>query len=149
MSDAVLIALVLQLAATSWMCGVILVVHRLVYPTFARVTAADWRVHHDTHTSRITPIVLPAMAAELATAIWLLVERPPQLATGWLVLGVALVALTWAVTVSVSLREHTRLGRDHDAASIQSLLRADLVRAVAWLARMPLAAGMLLVALTS
>ena len=149
MSDAGLVVLVAQLAATAWMCGVILVVHRLVYPTFQRIDGAAWRAHHDTHSSRITPIVLPAMLVELASAAWLVVVRPEQLATAWLVVGLALALTTWGVTISVSLREHTRLGLGHDPASIDTLLRANRIRAAAWLLRLPLATGLLLTAIVA
>lgn len=61
-----------NLAATLTMFGVIWLVQLVHYPLFAGVGADGFTAYEATHQTRITWIVFPAMALELATAAWTL-----------------------------------------------------------------------------
>ena len=145
MGDAQLLELVLavQLAASGVMLGTIWIVQRLVYPTFATIPEHAWREHHDTHSSRITPIVLPAMAIELAAATWLAIARPPGLPTGLIVANVALAAVTWALTAHISARRHMPLGSSYDPVMCARLVSTNRARTLVWSIRVPVCVALM------
>ena len=55
---------------TLYLVGVIWLVQLLVYPSMANVGADGYAAYHNLHTSRITPVVAPAMIIKLLTAIF-------------------------------------------------------------------------------
>jgi hypothetical protein len=63
--------------------------------------------------------------------------------------GLALIAAIWLSTFFVQVPLHGRLARDgHSAAVVDSLVRSNWIRTIAWTARAILAAWMLRVAVT-
>ena len=140
MGDGQVLDLVLavQLAASGTMLGAIWIVQRLVYPAFATIPEARWRDHHDMHSSRITPIVLPAMAIELVAALWLAIVRPPGLPAGLVVANVALALVTWAMTAHIAARRHTPLGLSYDPVQCERLVSANRARTFVWSIRVPI-----------
>ena len=58
-------------ATTLYLVGLIWIVQSLVYPSMGLVGADGYAAYHNLHTSRITPVVAPAMIVELVTAIYL------------------------------------------------------------------------------
>ena len=54
----------LRVGSTLYLVGVIWVVQILHYPLLANVGANGYVAYHNLHTSRITPVVAPAMIAD-------------------------------------------------------------------------------------
>ena len=54
----------LHVGATLYLVGVIWIVQILHYPLLAGVGVEGYPAYHNLHTSRITPVVAPAMIAE-------------------------------------------------------------------------------------
>lgn len=127
--------LLVNLAATLFMTGLIWFVQVVHYPLFASVGRDAFRAYHAAHAGRTTAIVLPVMAVELCTAVLLAIARPPGVpaAAAWGAL--ALVLLVWASTGLLQVPRHQQLGRGFDAAAIHSLGAGNWVRTVAWSAR--------------
>lgn len=144
--EALDVLLALQLAASGVMLGVIWVVQLLVYPTFCTVSAEAWRTHHDSHSARITPIVLPAMAIELLAATLLAISRPAALPTSLVAANLVLAVATWVMTAYVAWRFHGPLGRAHDATTCARLVRANWGRTIVWSARVPVCVLLVLAA---
>ncbi|MBU6222732.1 MAG: hypothetical protein KGR24_08285 [Planctomycetes bacterium] len=144
------VVLLAQSIASGAMCGLIWFVQIVHYPLFAAITGAGSREHATENQRRTSPVVIPFMAVELATAVAVAVWPPTGVGRGPASVGLALVAVIWLSTFFVQVPLHGRLAREgHSAAVVGSLVRSNWIRTIAWTARAILAAWMLRVAVTS
>ena len=125
----------LHLLATLAMLGAIWIVQIVHYPLFAGVGEAGWQAYEASHQSRITLVVGPLMVLELATAVWLVFDRPDALPAWSVVLGAALVGVIWASTAFVQVPLHTALGGTFDGDAHARLVATNWLRTAAWTAR--------------
>ena len=134
--------LVIHLVAVALLTGVGWVVQLVVYPAFRLVGPDEWAAYHAAHRRAITLVVgLPWMVQAVSTVALLL--DPPG---GRLVAAVFLAALgvvTVAATVAVAVPAHDRLTALHRDRDLTVLLRANLVRTLAWTGSTALTAVML------
>lgn len=129
------LTLVIQVAATWAMTGIIWFVQLVQYPSFARVDAESFAGFHAFHSSAISIIVAPLMILEALTAL-AFVWTPLRVQTPWQVwLGVGLVALIWASTFILQVPMHKRLGAGFEQSAWHFLVRSNWVRTIAWSAR--------------
>ncbi len=126
--------LLLDIAATLYIWGVIWTVQVIHYPLFARVGAAGWAAYHGAHTRQMTAVVPPTMVTELGASGLLALARPARLSPGLLWLGFALAISTWAVTFFVSVPLHDALSRGFDQAAIARLVATNWLRTTFWTA---------------
>jgi hypothetical protein len=127
--------LLVNLAATLVMVGVIWVVQIVHYPLFGRVGATSFAVYGLEHARRITYVVGPPMIVEAVTALLLLAVRPEGITLRQVWVGVALVVAVWASTFFVQVPLHNTLGGGFDDAAHRSLVLTNWVRTLAWTAR--------------
>ncbi len=127
--------LLVQLATTLPLVGLIWFVQVVAYPLFARVAAADFPAYHRAHSRLITFVVAPLMLGELlgATAwlCWPLDDVP--LPVAWV--GAALAVIAWIVTMFVSVPRHNVLARGFDARACDVLIVTNWIRTAAWTVR--------------
>ena len=127
--------LLVQLATTLPLVGLIWFVQVVAYPLFARVAPTDFPAYHEAHARLITYVVAPLMLVELfgtmAWLIWPLDEVPRAVA--WI--GAALAVTAWAVTIFVSVPQHTILAGGFDARAFDVLIATNWSRTVAWTVR--------------
>lgn len=137
--------LAVQAFAALYMTGVIWMCQIAHYPLFAEV-GDGMPAYQRRNRVRTTYVVGPAMLAELVAAAVLVVSRPEAIPawTAWL--GIALVAITWAVTVLLSVPAHERLSARYDEAALTRLVRTNWIRTAAWTGHGALALWMLVVA---
>ena len=124
--------LLVHVAATVFMVGVIWFVQIVHYPLFGRVGRdgfADYSVAH----SRLTGLLVgPPMLVEAATTVALVV-RPPQGVSSFLpMLGLLLLAVVWLSTAFLQSPRHGVLGRGFRSASHRSLVRSNWIRTACW-----------------
>ena len=125
----------LHVLSTLVMVGVIWVVQLVHYPLFANVGEAGWTEYSAGHQWRITLIVGPTMVLELATALWLVLDRPTAFPAWAVLLGAALVGVIWLATAAFSVPAHNALGVDFDASAHGRLVATNWIRTVAWTLR--------------
>ena len=126
--------LLLHMAVTWALVGLIWTVQLVQYPGLALVGGSELTAFHEHHSVRITWIVGPLMACELLTGLGLLWARPSGLSATLLGSGLALIALNWAWTAFVAVPLHKRLGgRVRQAQSKR--VATNWVRTAAWSAR--------------
>ena len=121
--------------STLVMVGVIWIVQVVHYPLFAGVGGAGWAAYEAEHQARITLVVGPTMLVELATAVWLVLDRPAALPAWAVVLGAALVGLIWASTAFLQVPLHGALGGAFDPAAHARLVATNWIRTAAWTVR--------------
>lgn len=124
-----------NLIATIFMTGVIWTVQIAHYPLLSRVGSDAFRPYMEDHNVLITYVVLPPMLIEAATAVLLLLLRPPQLPAWAAWLGLGLVAAIWLSTFFLQVPQHTILLRSFDESAYRLLVNTNWVRTAAWTAR--------------
>ena len=127
--------LLVNLAATLFMVGVIWFVQVVHYPLFARVGAGGFAAYSGAH-SRLTGLVVgPPMLAEAATSVALVLGPPPGVSPWLPAVGLALLAIIWLSTALLQSPRHRELGRGFDASAQRSLVASNWLRTACWSAR--------------
>jgi hypothetical protein len=121
--------------ATLYLVGVIWIVQVLHYPLLADVGANGYAKYHNRHTSRITPVVAPAMILELLTAIYFVFVSPERINAYYFWCGLALVLIIWISTFLVQVPLHEKLGAGFDNKVQRKLVRTNWIRTAAWTLR--------------
>lgn len=127
--------LLLHVAATWAMVGLIWFVQVVHYPMFALVGADGFARYEQVHAMRTTWVVAPLMLTELATGVLLVAVRPVALPQGALVAGLALLVVIRLSTAFLSVPRHTALAAGFDAAVHGALVTTNWVRTIAWTLR--------------
>lgn len=121
-------------AATWFMVGLHWFVQVVHYPLFAQVGEDRFTAFHAQHSSRTTLVVLPPMAVELATSLWLVVAPVAGTSRALAGVGLALAVLTWLSTGLLQVPRHAELGAGFDPVVHGRLVRSSWVRTAAWTA---------------
>ncbi|MBC8161397.1 MAG: hypothetical protein H7Z42_09275 [Roseiflexaceae bacterium] len=136
--------LLVGLAATLFMTGVIWVIQVVHYPLFAQVGSAQFGLYHTGHNARITLVVLLPMLIEALTALVLVVARPTGVPLWTALLGLALVGVIWGSTFLLQVPYHNQLATlagEESRAAIAGLVATNWLRTLAWTARSLLMLG--------
>jgi hypothetical protein len=134
--------LVVHLVAVAVLAGVGWVVQLVVYPAFRLVGPDEWARYHAGHERGITRVVgLPWLVQGFSTAA-LLLEPPGGDRRGVALLAV-LALVTVVATLAVAVPAHGRLAAARAGRDVTTLLRANLVRTLAWTGSTVLAAALL------
>ncbi|MFK7959418.1 MAG: hypothetical protein AB8G96_02755 [Phycisphaerales bacterium] len=144
MDRAALGSLLLQLAGTGGMVGVIWFVQMVHYPLFAEVPEAGFQAYEQAHVRRTGTLVGPLMLMELAAAIWLLVRTPIGVPEWMPWAGLVVLALLWGSTFFVQVPLHRQLEAGFNLEAIERLVATNWLRTVGWTLRGGLAVWMLL-----
>lgn len=143
-TDSLMTSLILLHAASTFtMLGVILVVQLVHYPLFRLVGPSTFAAYQAHHMTRITWIVLPAMTAELLTAVALVVWVPLGVPAWQAWTGLALVGLIWASTGLLQAPLHQTLTAGFNASVHHQLVATNWIRTAAWTLRAGLVCWML------
>lgn len=139
--------LVVQLAATSYLVGVIWLIQLVHYPMMAELDPSRAGESCRRHASRITPVVGVPMLIEAACAL-LLILPGIGAARGTLLewFGFLTVALLWLITFFVQVPQHAHLARQSgfvDREAVSRLVKWNWLRTALWTLRLGLAAAML------
>ncbi len=130
-----ILILMIQVAATWFMVGLIWLIQIVHYPLFAEVGLDTFSRYSARHQFLITWIVGPVMVAELLTAA-ILAWYPPSPPTSlWLKAGLALLLVIWVSTAVLQALQHGRLSAGFDLDRIHALVRWNWIRTIAWTAR--------------
>jgi multidrug transporter EmrE-like cation transporter len=129
------VTLLIQVATTWAMTGIIWFVQLVQYPSFAQVDSASFTVFHSHHSSSITLIVAPLMIAEAVSGLAFL-WAPLRVQTAWQIwLGIGLIAFIWASTFLLQVPAHGELASGFNERSWRMLVRSNWLRTLAWSAR--------------
>ena len=124
--------LLLHLAATLFMLGVIWFVQVVHYPLVVKTGSADLRAYEQRHASRTTWVVAPPMLMEGITALLLFWLRPTGVSIWQLSIGLVLLTIIWLSTALVQVPCHNLLSQGFDPLVHQRLLRSNWIRTATW-----------------
>ena len=131
-SDLQIAVLVLHVAATLYMVGLIWFVQHVHYPLYAAVGDAAFRAYEQSHMTRTTTVVGPPMLLEAATAVALVVWPVPGVPGGAAWLGLGLLASVWLSTLGLQVPRHADLANGFDARAHSRLVATNWIRTAAW-----------------
>ena len=124
--------LLVQVAATLMMAGVVWFAQVVHYPLFDRVGTASFQAY-ETDNMRLTNYVVgPLILIEGVTAVALFWLRPEGVSFVQAVLGVALLFVIWLSTFSLQVPMHRVLTRGFDPSAHQKLVVSNWIRTIAW-----------------
>lgn len=129
------VVLLVQLASTLAMAGLVWFVQVVHYPLFAAVGAAGFAAYETEHARRTSLVVVPLMLAEAVSAAALLWLRPEAVPFAAAAAGLALVGLIWLSTFLVQVPLHDVLARGFDAAAQRRLVATNWLRTALWTLR--------------
>ena len=127
--------LLVQLAATLYMIGLIWFVQIVHYPLFGQVGKANFSAYEIAHANLTTFVVAPPMLLEAVTACLWLFYRPPGIRFAEALIGVCLLAVIWCSTWFLQVPQHNVLAAGFDASAQQFLVTSNWLRTIAWSAR--------------
>ena len=99
------------------------------------VGADGYTAYHNLHTSRITPVVAPAMIVELFTAIYFVFAVDEKIDRRYFWFGLILVLIIWISTFFLQVPLHEKLAKSFDADVQQRLVVTNWIRTAAWTLR--------------
>ncbi len=127
--------LLIQLAATLFLTGLIWCIQIVHYPLFDSVGDLGYTRYHKRHMRRITPIVFPPMLAELLTSASMFWFAPPHVPQWSIALGFSLVILIWLSTMLLQVPAHRLLEKQFARPAYVRLCRSNWIRTCAWTVR--------------
>lgn len=132
--------LIALIASSTWMAAISWYVGLVHYPAFRYVQPDDWRKFHQSHTNWTGVLVALPMVVQIIATVGLVMTQAEAVAK---VASVICLALSVGWTGAVSGPKHMLL-KTKDDRLIDSLIRTNHIRSVAWTAQAILAMGWLL-----
>lgn len=126
------LVLLVHLAATLFMTGIIWFVQIVHYPLFGKVGATGYGAYANAHAQRTTWVVGPPMLTELATAGLLVAWRPAQVMEWQAWVGLGLVGVLWASTAGLQVPQHNVLEKGYDPEAHRRLVATNWLRTACW-----------------
>ncbi len=127
--------LILQIASTLVLVGVIWIIQLVQYPFFSEVHKDNFPKYHAAHTFWITPVVAPAMIVELVTSILIIFYAPVNIDPKLLYFGLFLTIIVWLSTFFIQIPMHNKLALGFDAQAHKTLVNSNWIRTLAWSVR--------------
>jgi hypothetical protein len=121
--------LLLHLAITSALAGLIWTIQIVHYPLFQQVGEESFVTYHARHMSRITWVAGPLLLAEVSSAALLLFigESSPLFC-----LSLVPIPVIWASTIIYQMRLHNRLTNGFHLETICRLTLTNWIRTLGW-----------------
>ncbi|ADB16321.1 hypothetical protein Psta_1646 [Pirellula staleyi DSM 6068] len=135
--------LLIHVAATWGMVGLIGIVQLVHYPLMNYVPADRFPEFEQAHRSRITYIVAPLMLIESASAVLLVSLPTPAPITTLAWIGMVLLLGNWLSTLLLQMPCHFKLSQKFDTATHRFLVRSNWIRSILWFLRGLVALAML------
>lgn len=127
--------LLIQIAATLGLTGVIWLVQIVHYPLFSFVGGEKYREFHIAHMNLISYVVAPLMILEALSAILIIFYQPGNAESWQLWIGAILVCIVWASTFLLQVPLHENLAKGFDVETHRALVNTNWIRTVAWTIR--------------
>ncbi len=127
--------LVLHVVSTWFMVGLIWTIQTVHYPLFSFVGESSFEEFEDGHTTRMGLLLAAPASLEVLTGGLLVWFRPEQLSLGLVLLGGAILAALWLVTLLVHVPLHRSLSMGWSEEGISRLVSSNWVRTTGWTLR--------------
>ena len=132
MDPITILALLLHVATTFAMVGLIWFVQIVHYPLFSQVGRNEFHGYESRHQRLTTWVVAPLMLVELVTAIFLLWHPPVGVGSVAIWFGICLLGFIWLITFSVQVPQHAALAKAYQPETQRRLVTGNWFRTIAW-----------------
>ncbi|MDQ4122774.1 MAG: hypothetical protein M3209_15155 [Acidobacteriota bacterium] len=129
------ILIIVQLATTLSLTGIIWLVQIVHYPLFGFVGDEKYRYFHAAHMNLIAYIVAPLMIIEAISAALLVFYPLMNADFRLLLIGIGLILVIWLSTFFVQVPLHEKFAGGFDADAHLSLVNTNWIRTIAWTLR--------------
>lgn len=143
MTDGARLILLLQLATTLPMTGLIWFVQVSHYPLFADVDPGSFSRFESRHRTLTTFVVAPVMLVEAGSSVLRFQCVPDLLSVAVAAIGATLLLIIWISTAALQVPCHHQLSQGFDERAWRRLVLTNWLRTSGWTGR----AGLLLVIL--
>ena len=126
------ILVLVHLASTWFMVGLIWFVQVVHYPLFAEVGRDSFAEYEKRHTIQTSWVVGPPMLAEISSAAFLVFADSSLLDSTAFVASLVLLGVIWASTALFQMPMHGRLSHGFEASVHRRLVGSNWIRAFAW-----------------
>jgi hypothetical protein len=130
-----ILVLLLHVAATWTMVGLIWFVQIVHYPLYAQVGTEAFAAYETAHTRLTTWVVGPPMLVEVITACMLVLVKPEGIPASYVWSGVLLITIIWASTAFLQVPQHEILTHSFTPDAYRTLVTTNWIRTVAWTLR--------------
>ncbi|MDX1963337.1 MAG: hypothetical protein SFX18_09300 [Pirellulales bacterium] len=127
--------LLLHLACTLFMTGLIWFVQIVHYPLLAAVGEREFCAYETAHQSRTSLVVSGPMLLEGLTAGWLLAWQPTLWTNVIYMAALVLLVVIWLSTAFLQMPLHQSLSRGYDVRRLRWLVQSNWLRTIAWTVR--------------
>ena len=133
MQDITQSELILNLILSAGLFGIIWIVQIVQYPSFLRISEAEWMNFHQHHSRSISWIVMPFMLAEFVQTGMLVLRSG---VTGDWYIPMLLILGIWLSTFFIQVPIHQRLQEGKDLGLIKRLIQTNWIRTILWSAKL-------------
>lgn len=124
--------LLVHLAATLTMVGLIWFVQVVHYPLMSRVGVEGATAYASRHQQLITWVVGPPMLTEAVTGMLLIRQQADLQEFGWFLASLFALLLIWGSTACLQIPCHHRLSQAFEPVTHRRLVRTNWIRTAAW-----------------
>ena len=111
------------------MVVLIMLVQRVIYPSFLYAEKSTFRTWHSMYTSRVTMVVMPLMLAQMFLAVWHL-TREVNIYT---IASMLIIVTLWGLTFLWAIPLHGKLDTEEDYLPyVRKLIQMNKYRTVLW-----------------
>lgn len=129
------IIILIHVASTWFMTGVIWIVQLAQYPLLAFTGANFFSQYYSRYTRAISCVVPLPMISELVTGVFLLKIYAGSNQSFMSLVGFGLIIIIWGSTVFLQVPQHQKLEKGFDAAAHKFLVETNWVRTWLWTVR--------------
>ena len=126
------ILIIVQLAATVSLTGIIWLVQIVHYPLFSYASEEKYRLFHLAHMNRISFVVAPLMIVEAISGALIIFYPPENIDSRLLLIGAGLILAIWLSTFFLQVPLHEKLAQGFDADVHRALVNTNWIRTVGW-----------------
>jgi hypothetical protein len=123
---------IVHLASTLFMLGLIWFVQIVHYPLYSRVGRAEFAEYEQTHTAMTGLVVIPPMLIEAGTLALLWIARPGGVSAVVLTMGTIPLVVIWVSTFLLQVPCHEILSHGFDESAYQRLVSSNWIRTWGW-----------------
>ncbi len=126
------LCLLICLASTLSMTGLIWFVQVVHYPLLGRVGPGSFGQYHADHVRKTGPVVAPLMVAEWLTSLALVPLRPPGVSVELAIAGLSMASAAWISTALIQVPLHQQLSHGFESKAHLALVRTNWFRTIVW-----------------
>ncbi|MAJ44107.1 MAG: hypothetical protein CMF96_05080 [Candidatus Marinimicrobia bacterium] len=118
----------LTLLTNALLVLLIIMTQKINYPLFLYVRSEDFNQYHNFYTNAVTKIVLPLMAIEMVSNLFLLLINYNNI----YFFSQIIIFLIWLSTFFIQVPLHNKINKNYDELLVKKLIKSNWIRTSLW-----------------